>query len=526
MRKPRSKGLSNRQIEHDLDQMMRRKTWLVPTTMDQVHAAESVIEQTKLELPSSLSDPKTLRSRLRQSVEKDSQRRIAESSGYWTHESVLTLGESTDPIKFITDRARGCVFDALEAGWTGPPYDPFSLAEFLKIKVVPTQEVVDARTKANASGNFVIEFNPNRPPARIRYSIAHEIGHTLFPDCAKAIRNRATHEEMVSDQWQLEMLCNMAAAEILMPVGSLSDVQTTKVTVDAVPDLRKKYDVSPEAVLLRLTRLTRQPCFVFAARREQEQGRYYIDYALASRSWRPYVQPGFLIPKSSRAGQITAIGYTRKARECWLSSFGEWDLEYLGIPPYPGQLFPRVIGIATPVSDQSEKAAQITVIKGDATQPDQTGQDVIVQLVNDRALTWGAGFARAVGKKWPAAQADFTQWVLSLRSEFRLGAVHFSELEPTLYLASLVAQHGYGTSPTPRIRYGALATALEKLAKLARERGASLHMPKIGSGQAGGNWEMVSTIIEDVVCGEGVNVFVYDLVSPHAAPLPQQKPLF
>ena len=85
--------------------------------------------------------------------------------------------------------------NAIENGWSGPPYDPSQLADLLNISLIPTEDVADARTRT-ISNKLHIEFNPNRPPARLRFSIAHELAHTLFPDCAHAVRNRATHEQM------------------------------------------------------------------------------------------------------------------------------------------------------------------------------------------------------------------------------------------------------------------------------------------------------------------------------------------
>jgi O-acetyl-ADP-ribose deacetylase (regulator of RNase III) len=522
----KKRRLSNQQIENDLDEVMRRKAWLIPTTPTQVEEAEKLLGQTGTELPSSLADPKTLRHRLSMSERRlPSARPVLTRDDYWTHASVVTLAGNHDPVTVITKQAREVVLAALESGWKGPPYDPFALAELLKIRVVPSQEVVDARTTSNAAGIFTVEFNPNRPRARIRYSLAHEIAHTLFPDCALAVRHRGTHEQMTPDNWQLETLCNLAASEILMPMGSLTKEQTTQVNVDVVAELRKKFQVSSEAVLLRLTRLTDRSCLAFAARRDAARSRYFINYAVASRTWQPHIRTGFALPKNTKAHECTAIGYTTaKVPEQWLATFGEWCVQYLGIPPYPGESFPRVLGIASPLSEQPQQLTQITHVKGSAIEPRGTGNRIIVQVVNDRAQTWGAGFAGNVRKRWPELQARFTEWIENSRSEFRLGAVHLTEIEPTLYLASLVAQHGYGPSPKPRIRYRALEEALGKVSSFAMERNASLHMPRIGAGQAGGLWEIVSEITDEVVCRKGVAVTVYDL--PDAEPvLPKQPPL-
>src|SRR5438128_1636208 len=120
----------------------------------------------------------------------------------WTHPSVLALEAATDPVQAITARARGLVLDAIEKGWSGPPYDPFQLAEILKIPTIPRYDVTDARAVPLGGQRVQIEFNPNRPRGRTRFSMAHEIAHTLFPDCASAVRNRVQKNQMRADDWQ------------------------------------------------------------------------------------------------------------------------------------------------------------------------------------------------------------------------------------------------------------------------------------------------------------------------------------
>src|SRR5690242_6128973 len=60
----------------------------------------------------------------------------------WTNKSVLTLGDR-DPIAEVVSLARGAVLKAIEEGWSGPPYNPFSLAEMRGIKLLPTEEILD-----------------------------------------------------------------------------------------------------------------------------------------------------------------------------------------------------------------------------------------------------------------------------------------------------------------------------------------------------------------------------------------------
>jgi hypothetical protein len=152
---------------------------------------------------------------------------------FWTNPSVLALSRARDPIEAITKEARGLVFRALEQGWKGPPFDPFALAEILRIETRPTAEVLDARTVPLTGNRYRIEFNPDRPHRRIRYSIFHELAHTLFPDCAQMIRTRGAHNATRRDDWQLETLCNIAAAELLLPTGTLQQFTELRPTVDA-----------------------------------------------------------------------------------------------------------------------------------------------------------------------------------------------------------------------------------------------------------------------------------------------------
>jgi O-acetyl-ADP-ribose deacetylase (regulator of RNase III) len=438
-----------------------------------------------------------------------------EKQSIWTNPSVLSLAAITgsDPLNAVTTRARETVFRAIQSGWSGPPYDPFALAEFLKISVEPRQDVIDARTLPAGGGKFKIEFNPNRSTARINFSVAHEIAHTLFPDCGEAIRNRFTHTEMRPDDWQLEVLCNIGAAEILMPAGSFQFDETSPPSIDAVIALQRKFSVSSEAVLLRIAKLTGQRCFIFVAHREETRNSsaYRLDYTASSRSWPTALATGFQLPASTVVAQCTAIGFTAKSEEEWIPRKGPWRMECLGIAPYPGHLYPRVVGIVVPTDNITAQSVTIQYLKGDATQPRGTGARMIVQVVNDKAITWGKGFSVAVRKKWPYAQKEFTRWVFESRPEFKLGNIHVAKLEESLELASLVAQHGYGPSLFPRIQYSALEACLSQIAARARETSASVHMPRIGCGEAGGDWNIVSEIIDETLSRESIPVTVYDL---------------
>jgi hypothetical protein len=52
---------------------------------------------------------------------------------------------------------------------------------------------------------------------------------------------------------------------------------------------------------------------------------------------------------------------------------------------------------------------------------------------------------------------------------------------------------------------------LKKVAAFAKENNASVHMPRIGCGLAGGAWDKMEPIIEEALIKEGITVTVYDL---------------
>ncbi len=266
-----------------------------------------------------------------------------------THPSVNSISTSGNPVEDIQNRARTVVFSAIQKGWSGPPFDPFGLADILKINVIASEDVLDAHMIPTKGGKLTIEFNPNRPKSRIRYSIAHELAHTLFPDCAQRVRERQKREEMEPGDWQVEMLCNIGAAEFLMPIGSFPDLAGEKLNIDILMDLRKKYEVSAEALLLRVVKLTDECCVVFCSSRRELQSRttyYHIDYMVPSRTNNKTLPVGSKLPRGSVVKECTVVGYTAKGDEDWPNNFGRVHVESIALPPYPSHPYPRVAGLA------------------------------------------------------------------------------------------------------------------------------------------------------------------------------------
>ena len=97
---------------------------------------------------------------------------------------------------------------------------------------------------------------------------------------------------------------------------------------------------------------------------------------------------------------------------------------------------------------------------------------------------------------------------------FALGEVQFVSVTTDTIVANLIGQHGLSTRQrTPPVRYDAIRLGLRRVATLASENSASIHMPRIGCGLAGGRWEEIEPIINEEVCARGIPVIVYDLAT-------------
>ena len=96
-------------------------------------------------------------------------------------------------------------------------------------------------------------------------------------------------------------------------------------------------------------------------------------------------------------------------------------------------------------------------------------------------------------------------------NDFGLGAVQVNQVTPDTWVANMVAQRGIRTgSGGPPVRYDAVGKCLAQVAMKAIELGASVHMPRIGCGLAGGTWEKVEPIILSEFSEKDVAVYVYD----------------
>jgi len=429
----------------------------------------------------------------------------------WTHESVLLMikeSDNKDPYEEIKARARELVFRGFEKGWEGPPYSPIKLAEIMGIDVTPNDSVLDARVITKPGNKFQIQYNPFQIPTRVNFSIAHEIAHTLFSDCANATRNR---ESNPIDNRQLEQLCNAAAAEIQLPYAIFSnDANNAPASMKGLIELARKYKASLESVFMRYTEVIDQPCAILIGI-FQADNKIMVDYYKSSRSFSLAIPENFQIPPDSNAYECTSPGWTAE-------EICEWDIfqgkkyvvSSVGISPYKRDTKPRVGILIMPEESAKHDAdyGKIILEFGDATKPRGSGKKIIAQVVNTSA-SLGRGFGYSLAKNYPIIKDKLKEWSAD-KTQFILGSTNLVQVDKEIFVFQMLAQKGlFAKGDEIPLRYKELRQCLIQLRKIALENNFSVHMPAIGAGQAGGDWEIIIGMIHDELINFEIKVNIY-----------------
>lgn len=426
----------------------------------------------------------------------------------WSNPSVLAFAGERDPISAIEEAARSVVLRARESGWKGPPFNPVDLAPLFRAKLRPNSSLLDARVIVE-NNETIIEYNPHQARERVRFSIAHELAHLLFPDYHVETRNRSHAERGYG--WQLEMLCNIAASEFVLPIGSLP-AALGSMSLEELMVERRAFDVSAEAFLIRVAKVSDKPITMFVASSltdEKQSRRYTVEYSLSSPTSEQLNLRGKRIPSDSMVQHCTAIGFTQYEVSSWATGKEE-HVEFVGIPGFPGERFPRVAGLIRHGESEANRSP-IKYRHGSILDISYPGRRIVCQLVNDKAIRWGGGIARRMAERYPEAEEHYASKMMIIPQSARLGSVIYSPLEHDLTLASVVGQAGFGPSLFPRVRYEALERGLRDVSEFAIANAASVHLPKLGTGAAGGDWGIVEEIIDNELVRKGLDVVVYDL---------------
>lgn len=140
-----------------------------------------------------------------------------------------------------------------------------------------------------------------------------------------------------------------------------------------------------------------------------------------------------------------------------------------------------------------------------------TKTDVIAHIVNCWHVM-GAGVALALRNKWPEvfeADLDTMKGDENKLGKFSIACIPMIEEDRDLFILNNYAQYNYGTEKR-QLNYEFLYQCLEKnLNFLKNNNLRSISYPYgMGCGLAGGNWEIVYKMIEEIYKNSDIQVII------------------
>lgn len=156
---------------------------------------------------------------------------------------------------------------------------------------------------------------------------------------------------------------------------------------------------------------------------------------------------------------------------------------------------------------------EIKYIKGDATEPIIIGDKYSVICHCCNALgAWGKGFVVPLGQKYPIAREKYLKFIKMTKEENRLGSVSFAKATDNIIVANIIGQYNiYPKEGKIPLDYEALEKGFRSVIEMFQTNNIPLtvHMPKIGCGLAGGDWNRVEEIIKNTFISSNIEVYVY-----------------
>lgn len=140
----------------------------------------------------------------------------------------------------------------------------------------------------------------------------------------------------------------------------------------------------------------------------------------------------------------------------------------------------------------------LTYITGDLFTLLPEGRPIILPHVVNNIQRMGSGFVVPLITKWPQVKEEY----MAL-PELVLGNVQYVAVSesPRISVANMVAQNGVvgPTNPKP-IKYSALIDCMRNVAfeSLNWPKDTIICAPQFGAGLAGGNWDLIEELINEI----------------------------
>lgn len=149
----------------------------------------------------------------------------------------------------------------------------------------------------------------------------------------------------------------------------------------------------------------------------------------------------------------------------------------------------------------------INYIKGDVTNVNYKNKNILIIHICNNINKWGRGFVLSLSNKWPITKEKY-----HLMNK-KLGETDFIKINNNLIVCNMIAQNGINNRYSKFIRrvdYDSLILCLKNVNEYALENNMEIHMPKIGTGLGGGDWNIIEEIIINTINSK-INIYVYEL---------------
>jgi O-acetyl-ADP-ribose deacetylase (regulator of RNase III) len=145
----------------------------------------------------------------------------------------------------------------------------------------------------------------------------------------------------------------------------------------------------------------------------------------------------------------------------------------------------------------------VKYVKGDLF---DTDCDIIAHGCNCRG-GFGSGVAYTMAKKYPKAKKEYLNKFDDVG--WKLGDVQFVMVGSTI-IANCATQDGYLPRGILHANYDAIELCMETVKQFAQQTNRSVAIPKIGAGLAGGDWQVIEKILQEVFDDYDVTVYYLD----------------
>jgi hypothetical protein len=159
------------------------------------------------------------------------------------------------------------------------------------------------------------------------------------------------------------------------------------------------------------------------------------------------------------------------------------------------------------------KQKDIFQISEDRVRSGFNGSTVLIPHVCNNIGLFGAGFAAHIRKRYPIVATNFEL----LGNKTKLGYVQYVEVlknppyNHKLIFANMICQNRIRSANNPRpLNYEFLVQCMvdvRKFLSTLETENKEIHCPRFGSGLAGGNWNLIENLIEDI--WTKFNIYIY-----------------